>query len=218
MSDSRADMAVCVYNTEINNQGSEFVKHQVNKKLSTPQCLSPWAGAVAAGAGEQEAGWSGVRGEESVPGGDRAIRVAPPSSVMWLWDADLCQPLRSQLSVQGGWVEWPFDGSLLLAFFEQAAVAVRKLLNSKGVYTWNCLWKEEQPASVLPGMDLKLSFLQGGPYTLILTNGDLLLNSLRGLLCDSFQKWDFVTQMYHNEKPAFKMWLSYASTYSLTPL
>lgn len=28
MSDSRADMAVCAYNTEINNHGSECVKHQ----------------------------------------------------------------------------------------------------------------------------------------------------------------------------------------------
>lgn len=74
MSDSRTDMAVCAYNTEINNHGSEFVKHQGNEEAMHSLVFVPlgW-GQWLQEQVSKKPGWSGARGEESVPEGERAI-------------------------------------------------------------------------------------------------------------------------------------------------
>lgn len=91
-------MAICAYNTEINNHGSEFVKYQDNEEAMHSLVFVPlgWRQWLQEQVSKKP-GWSGARGEERVPEGERAIRVAPPSSEMWFGDTDLCQPLRSQL-------------------------------------------------------------------------------------------------------------------------
>lgn len=91
-------MALCAYNTEINNHGSEFVKHQDNKEaihslVFVPLGWGQWLQEQVS----KKPGWSGARGEESVPEGERAIGVARLLQRCGSADTDLCQPLRSQL-------------------------------------------------------------------------------------------------------------------------